>query len=104
LPRRLVQKSDVFRQEENFWDDLVSQKFAKSVRKHRQNIKVDLRDLLGYHKALARRILRRVLPGSTFQDIERVLTFAQSNGGAGPMRLAQRIAVERRAGKLIIHT
>lgn len=55
LRERLVQMADIFREEEDFWA---------------QNDPVVLTRVLGYHKALARRILRRRFPGSSFKVIE----------------------------------
>jgi tRNA(Ile)-lysidine synthase len=78
LSERLLQNADVFRQEELYWQKRVEAEFRKTVRRKGARFSVVLTRLLGYHKALSRRILRRILPGFSFQDIEDVFTLARS--------------------------
>ncbi len=102
LAGRLQQLADILRLEEDFWDNQVGRGYARAVRRRGRTRTVDLNRLLGYHKALARRILRRLLPGFSFQDIERVYSLAQSSHGTGQLQLAGRLMVTRHADKLVI--
>ncbi len=78
LSKRLLQSANVFRQEEGFWQSIVIREFRKTVRQNGSKFTVVLTKLLGYHEALSRRLLRRILPGLSFQDIHDVLTLARS--------------------------
>ena len=83
LQERLAQMADIFAQEEEFWHGRLSQELRKTARKDGKRFTVVLPQLLRYHKALGRRILRHLLPGLSYSDIEQVLTLARS-----PQRLA----------------
>lgn len=102
LAERLSQTCDIFREEEDFWQKCVTPELAKTVRKDNQRATIDLRILFGYHKALSRRILRYLLPGSSFQDIERIFTLAQSPEGESQVQLSNGFSVKRHASKLTI--
>jgi tRNA(Ile)-lysidine synthase len=102
LAGRLVQGADIFRQEEDFWHEVVSRELRKTVRKNGQRITVVLPRLLRYHKALSRRILRHILPGLSFQDIEQVLILAQSPGRSGRLRFSGRRRVKREENQLVV--
>jgi tRNA(Ile)-lysidine synthase len=78
LAGRLLQSAAIFRTEEAFWHDAMARELPKTVRTGGREITVVLHRLLRYHKAFSRRILRRALPGLTFQDIEQLLTLARS--------------------------
>jgi tRNA(Ile)-lysidine synthetase-like protein len=78
LGRRLNQAADLFLEEEAFWREQVLHKLPKTVRKNSQRVTVVLPKLLQYHKALSRRILRHILPGLSFQDIEKIFGLAHS--------------------------
>ena len=103
LSERLAQTADIFRHEEDFWDTRVmSRQLRKTVRKNGQRFTVVLPQLLGYHKALSRRILRRVLPGLSFQDIEQVLTLARSPQKKAWLKFPGHSWVKRENHKLVI--
>ncbi|MFA5975756.1 MAG: tRNA lysidine(34) synthetase TilS [Elusimicrobiota bacterium] len=102
LGGRLGQSAEIFRQEEDFWDQIVRSKLLKTVRKNNKRIVIDLANLLGYHRALVRRIFRHVLPGLSFQEIERVVALAGSPNGVCSLHLGRNIVVERRAKQLLI--
>jgi tRNA(Ile)-lysidine synthase len=102
LRERLAQVADIFRQEEEFWDDRISEEWRQTVRRSRQGYTVVLPRLLGYHKALSRRILRRVLPGSSFQDIEQVLHLARSPKEKGCLEFGEGWRVRRDKERLIV--
>jgi tRNA(Ile)-lysidine synthase len=78
LTDRLLQSADVFRQEERFWEARVAQKARETAWRNGKRFTVVLPKLLGYHNAVSRRILRHVLPGLSFQDIEQVFRLARS--------------------------
>ncbi len=101
LAERLLQTADIFRHEEDFWNSRVLRESRKTVRKDGQRFTVVLPKLLGYHKALSRRILRHVLPGLSFQDIEQVLQLARSPGGTAWLKLPGRWRVRREKNKLV---
>jgi tRNA(Ile)-lysidine synthase len=102
LLKRLSQSAAIFRDEEGFWSELVTQKLSKTVRKNGKLITIDLTPLLGYHKALSRRILRHILPGLSFQEVERVFDLAQSPDGKSSLLLGRGLKVERRSRQLVI--
>ncbi len=102
VQERLAQSSDLFRQEEDFWVAEVARVLSKTVRKTGPGFTVVLPQLFGYHKALVRRILRRLLPGSTFQDIEHVLRLAQSRHATGPLELSGVWLVSRSGKNLAV--
>ena len=102
LSDRLIQAADVFRQEEDFWNVPVSREMRKSVRKNGQRFTVVLPKLLGYHKALSRRILRHILPGLSFQDIQHVLHLAERPAGTAWLRLPGNRRVRREKNKLVV--
>ena len=97
-----VQAADIFREEEVFWQQDLKRELSKTVRKNGKKITVDLTHLLGYHKALGRRILRHLLTGISFQDTERIFQLAQSPIGHLPVQLSGGLQVERKGKKLII--
>jgi len=101
LSSRMVQTADILRVEEEFWRALVLRELPKTVRKDGQRIAVVLPRLLRYHKALSRRILRHILPGLSFQDIEQVLALARSPGSSGGLKLSGPWSVRRRAHTLV---
>lgn len=103
LAKRLAQNADIFREEEAFWEKIVMSKLSKTMRKNNKKIAVDLTHLLGYHRALGRRILRHILPGLSFQEIERIFALARSSDGVQSLSLGRGLIVEkRRAGQLVI--
>ena len=105
LRARLVQAADLFRQEEDFWTRQILPALQKTVRKNGQRFTVVLPRLLGYHKALSRRILHHLLPGSSFQDIEQVLQLARSPEEAGWLELPGGWRVCRKKNALMVfHT
>lgn len=101
LTERLLQTADIFRHEEDFWRGQVSRELRKTVRKDGQRFTVVLPQLLGYHKALSRRVLRHVLPGLSFQDIEQVLQLARSPERTSWLKLPGRWRVRREKNKLV---
>lgn len=103
LKRRLACLGDLFREEESFWEQEVDSRFPKTVRKDGQKVAVDLVRLLGYHKALRRRILRRAIGTLPFEDLERILTLTHNSGQRFPLDLANGIKVMRKDKELIIH-
>jgi tRNA(Ile)-lysidine synthase len=102
LAGRLVQSADIYREEEEFWRGLVSSHLRKMVRANGRRITVVLPRLLRYHKALSRRILRRILPGLSFQDIEQVLTLARSPEPVAELQLAGHRYVKRKKNLLVV--
>jgi len=102
LAGRLAQSADIFRGEEDFWRSLVLSYLRKTVRKNGRKITVVLPRLLRYHKALSRRILRHILPGLSFQDIEQVLTLARSPERTEWLRLSGRRRVRRKKNTLVV--
>jgi tRNA(Ile)-lysidine synthase len=102
LATRLVQSSDIYQGEEEFWRDHLSSYLRKTVRKDGQRITVVLARLLRYHKALSRRILRHILPGLSFQDIEQVLSLARSSKQTAGLRLAGHRRVKRMKNTLVV--
>jgi tRNA(Ile)-lysidine synthase len=102
LRERLTQGADIFRQEEDYWNGQVAQVLGKTVRRNGARFTVVLPRLLGYHKALSRRILRHVLPGSSFQDIEQVYQLARSPEEAGLLELPGQWRVSRKKQTLTI--
>jgi len=102
LRERLTRSADIFRQEEDFWRQQVLQEFHKTVRKNGQKFTVVLPRLLGYHNALSRRILRHVLPGTSFQDIEQVLKLARSSVKAGLFKFPGGWRVRRINQRMVI--
>ena len=102
LRERLTQTAEIFRQEEDFWSGQVVREFRKTVHKNGPAFTVVLPRLLGYHKALSRRILRRVLPGSSFQDIEQVLQLASSPEERGCLEFPGGWRVRREKKKLVV--
>jgi len=101
LSSRMVQTAEILRVEEEFWRALVLRQLRKTVRKNGQTITVVLPQLLRYHKALGRRILRHILPGLSFQDIEQVLALARSPGGSEGLKLSGPWVVHRRLHTLV---
>jgi len=101
LSGRLLQMADIFRTEEAFWRDQEARELSKTVRKSGPEITVVLRQLLRYHKAFSRRILRRALPGLFFQDIEQLLTLARSPRPTAWLKLAGPWHVQCRQEKLV---
>jgi tRNA(Ile)-lysidine synthase len=102
LRERLSHSADLFRQEEDFWNAQVSRVLGKTVLRNGERFTVVLPRLLGYHKALSRRILRHVLPGSSFQDIEQVYQLARSPEEAGLLELPGPWRVRRKKKTLTI--
>jgi len=102
LAGRLVRGADIFREEEAFWQKVVSRELRKTARKSGKGTTVVLPRLLRYHKALSRRILRHILPGSSFQEIEQALALARSPGRADWLRLPGRRRVRREKNQLVI--
>jgi tRNA(Ile)-lysidine synthase len=77
LSERLVQMAEIFREEERFWKRCIPEKWREAARRKARRVSVDLRDLLGYHKALGRRILRSLQPGLSYQDLMRLMALAE---------------------------
>jgi tRNA(Ile)-lysidine synthase len=102
LSGRLGQAAAIFREEEGFWRETIGRKLAKTVRKNGKNQLIDLTRLFGYHKALGRRILRHVLPGLSFQELERVFALARSPDAADSLHFGGGLLVARKGDKLII--
>jgi tRNA(Ile)-lysidine synthase len=102
LRKRLVQAAEIFREEQAVWAEKVRPEFIKTVRQNGEKITVDLPKLLGYHKALGRRILRHLLTEISFQDIERVFQLARSQDGNHSVNLTGGLQAERKGKKLII--
>jgi tRNA(Ile)-lysidine synthase len=101
LSGRLVQAADIFRQEENFWQRRVRRELRKTVRKDGKRFTVVLPQLLRYHKALSRRILRQILPGLSFQEIEQVLALAHSPPRAAWVELSGHWRIRRVKNRLV---
>jgi tRNA(Ile)-lysidine synthase len=104
LKQRLVQMGDIFREEQSLWAQNIQREFNKTVRYNNKKITVDLTRLLGYHRALGRRILRHLLTGISFQDTERVFHLALSPMGNLPVQLSGGLRVERKGSELIIRS
>lgn len=102
LSDRLVQAAEIFREEEEFWRPKVLRELAKTVRQNGKRVTVALPQLLGYHKSLSRRILRYVLPGLSFQEIERIFTLARLSQRTGRRQIAGGWLATRLADRLII--
>ena len=102
LKNRLVQTSEIFRGEQALWTGKVQREFSKTVRQNSKSTTVDLPRLLGYHRALGRRILRHLLTGISFQDTERVFQLAHCENGHLPIQLSGGLRVERKGDALII--
>ncbi len=102
LLERLPQAADIFREEERYWDALVEREFRKTARKNGKRFTVVLPQLLGYHKALSRRILRRILPGLSFQDIEHVFSLARSPQRMSWLEFPGHVWVKREKNKLVV--
>jgi tRNA(Ile)-lysidine synthase len=104
LRKRLVQTGEIFREESALWNRQIQMEFNKTVRQDNKKIAVDLTRLLGYHKAVARRILRHLLTGISFPDSERVFHLAYSPNGHRPIQLTGGVQVEKKGKELIIHS
>jgi tRNA(Ile)-lysidine synthase len=104
IKRRLAHTGEIFRDEQTLWARKIQREFNKTVRQDNKKITVDLPRLLGYHKALGRRILRHLLTGISFQDTERVFQLALSPHGKLPVQLSGRLQVERKGKELIIRS
>lgn len=104
LKKRLAQMGDIFREEEGFWEPRTLQEFNKTVRKNGKKITVDLTRLLGYHRALGRRILRHLLKGITFSEVERVFELAYSPNANLTLQLSGGLQVVRKGQELTILT
>ena len=102
LADRLLQTADIFRIEEDFWGRRLARELRKTVRRNGPRSTVVLPQLLGYHKAFSRRILRHVLPGSSFQDIEQVLQLARSPQRMAWLELPGHWRVRREKDKLVV--
>ncbi len=102
LPGRLGQMADLFRQEEDFWQAQVDRVLRKTARQNGPEWTVVLPRLFGYHKALVRRILRHLMPGSSFLDMEQVLRMAQSKNATGKLELSSAWRVFRSKDKLVV--
>ena len=102
LKKRLAGVGEIFREEQALWAPKIKREFMKTVRQDKQKIAVDLPRLLGYHKALGRRILRHLLTGISYQDTERIFHLALSPTGHLPVQLSGGLQVERKGKKLII--
>jgi tRNA(Ile)-lysidine synthase len=101
LAGRLAQTAEIFRDEEDFWQQRTQRELRKTARKNNQQITVVLPQLLRYHKVFSRRILRRLLPGLSFQDIEHLLILARSPQPTGCLNLSGSWCVTRRQNKLV---
>lgn len=102
LAGRLVQSADIYRAEEEFWRGFLPPYLRKTVRKDGRTMTVVLPRLLRYHKAFSRRILRHILPGLSFQDIEQVLTLARSPERTAWLKLSGRRRVKRKKNTLVV--
>lgn len=102
LRARLAQVGEIFREEEALWGEKIKREFNKTVRQDNTNFTVDLAQLLGYHKALGRRILRHLLTGISFQDTERVFQLAHSQKHHSTLQLMGGLRIERRGQQLLI--
>jgi tRNA(Ile)-lysidine synthase len=102
VSERLTSAADIFREEEKFWNAQVVRESKRTVRRKGQRFTVVLPRLLGYHKALSRRILRHFLPGLSFQDIEQVLQLAQSPEEEGWLELPGSWRVQRKKKALVV--
>jgi tRNA(Ile)-lysidine synthase len=102
LSQRLVQLGAILRDEEDYWNRGIDKQFKETVRKNGQLTTVDLTRLLGYHKALGRRILRRAVGAIPFQDVERLFAWASSSNGSPLLKLAGGLQVTRKGPKLSI--
>jgi tRNA(Ile)-lysidine synthase len=103
LKDRLIQTGEIFQEERTLWSRKIQTEFNKTVRQDNKKITIDLPRLLGYHKALGRRILRHLLTGISFQDSERVFHLAFSRNGHQRVHLSGGLQVERKGKELIIH-
>ena len=101
LSDRLARAANIFREEEDFWHGRTRSPLSKTARKNGQKIEVVLPQLLRYHKALSRRMLRGLLPGLSFQDIEHLLTLARSPQRTGWLSLSGNWRVRRLGNKLV---
>lgn len=102
LRERLARMAVIFRDEESWWKDNVEKHLTRIVRRQGSRVIVALTPLFGYHRALSRRILRHVLPGLSFPEIERVVALAQSAKSNGVLQLSVGCRVVRRADHLIL--
>ncbi len=87
LKNRLGQLAEILREEEAFWAQREAAEKPAIRRKTGGGFVVDLRRLLGYHKSLGRRILRRWLEGASFQDTERLYQLALSSNQTHSLHL-----------------
>jgi tRNA(Ile)-lysidine synthase len=104
LKKRLSQMGEILREEQTLWSRNIAREISKTARQNNKRITVDLPRLLGYHKALGRRILRQLLTGISFQDTERVFQWAASPRGTQPLQISGGLQVERKGKELIIHS
>jgi tRNA(Ile)-lysidine synthase len=102
LVERLAQQADLFSQEEDFWSLLLAKNLSKTARRNKQKLIIDLKQLFRYHKALGRRLLRALLPGLSFQEVERLFFLAQQSDETATLLLSGGLAVSKRADKLVI--
>lgn len=100
LKTRLGQSAQIFREDERYWAQNVKSLASKIMRQTGSGWTVVLTGLLGYHKALIRRIFRLVLPGASFQDIEQVLLLADSKKRMGSVTLTGGWHINRRGSAL----
>jgi tRNA(Ile)-lysidine synthase len=102
LPERLSRMSEIFREEESYWDAVLSRELTKTVRKNGQTVLVDLRRLFGYHKALGRRLLRLLVPGLSYQELDRLWALASSTARTSRLQLARGLSIFKKEQALII--
>lgn len=69
LSERLLRMANLFKEEDDFWERLAKKNALK---------RIDLVELFRYHKALTRRKLRLLHPGSSYQDVENLISQAQN--------------------------
>lgn len=101
---RLAQTARILRDEEAVWDFKIDALLRKFAHQTGSGWTVVLTGLFGYHKALIRRIFRRLLPGATFQDIEQVLLLARSPEASGVLELPGGWRIKRnRSGLSALH-
>jgi tRNA(Ile)-lysidine synthase len=103
LVRRLQSMAVLFREEERFWEGLVAAELRRTARQKGGFTVVDLTRLFGYHRALSRRILRKLFPQFSFLELSRFETWARLDRDVGTAHFFGR-TMRRKGHKLYIQT
>jgi tRNA(Ile)-lysidine synthase len=102
LPERLSHMSEIFREEESYWQATLSRELTKTARKNGKTVSVDLRRLFGYHKALSRRLLRHLVPGLSYLELDRLWGLASSSARTSQLQLARGLSIFKKEQALLI--